>query len=172
MENNELEKRYKLIGKIPMDLVKSKKYIEQSYSSIADKKTGTPDCRIRKIEQDNEIAYTHTVKYKTDDKNSRIELEQDISEDTYNYIFDLIDKKPVRKNRYIVPLDNGLSAEIDEFIDKDITIIEVEFPDEDTMNAFVKSDKPSFIGGEITKQQSFSEIIFSQINKDVTIKFY
>jgi CYTH domain-containing protein len=172
MENNELEKRYELIGKIPMDLVKLKKYIEQTYSSIADVKTGTPDCRIRKTEQDGEFAFIHTVKYKTDDKNSRIELEQDISEDTYNQIFDLIGKKPVRKNRYIVPLDDGLIAEIDEFLDKDINIIEVEFPDEKTMDEFSKLDKPSFIGKEITKQQSFSAMIFSSINQDVKIKFY
>jgi CYTH domain-containing protein len=172
VENKELEKRYELVGEIPMDLVKEKKYIEQVYASIADRKSGSPDVRIRKTEQNGDFIFSHTVKYKTDDKNSRIELEQDLPEDTYNQIFSLINKKPVRKNRYVVPLNDGLYAEIDEFLDKDVVIVEVEFPDENTMTEFNNSDKPSFIGKEIIKQQSFSAMIFSQINHEVCVKFY
>lgn len=167
----EIEKRYKLNGIIPMNLVTSKKYIEQTYSSIANNH-GVPDVRERKTDENGKLTFTHTVKYKTDDKNSRIELEQDLSEDLYNQIFDIIGKKPLRKNRYVVPLDNGLNAEIDEFLDKDIVIIEVEFPDEETMNNFSKSDKPEYFGEEIVGKQSFSAMIFSQINNDIKVKFY
>lgn len=167
----EIEKRYKLNGNIPVNLVTSKKYIEQVYSSIANN-NGVPDVREIKTEENGEYTFTHTVKYKTDDKNSRIELEQNISEELYNQIFSIIDKKPLRKNRYIVPLENGLNAEIDEFLDKDIIIIEVEFPNEEIMNEFSKSDKPEFFGDEIVGKQSFSSMVFSQINNDIKVKFY
>ncbi len=166
----EIEKRFKINGDIPFDLVTSRIYIEQTYSSIMDKH-GKPDVRIRKSLTDKGTMYTHTVKYNTDSKNTRIELEQDISDEVYNEIFDVIDKKPLRKNRYIVPIQDGLVAEIDEFLDKDIIVIEVEFETEDEMNDFTKRQKPDFFGDEIVDKKSLNSMIFSQINNEVKIKF-
>jgi adenylate cyclase len=162
----EIEKRYELKGDIPIDKIISKKYIEQVYSNI------NPDVRIRKIEQDENVQYFHTVKYKTEDKNSRIEIEQNISKEDYIKIFQLINKNPVRKNRYIIPIDDCLIAEVDEFLDINKIIIEVEFESEEQMNEFSKSIKPNWFGDEIVGKQSFSVQVFSQLNNKINVKFY
>lgn len=152
----EIEKRYDIKNNIPLDDIKSKTYIEQVYSNI------NPDVRIRYTKNsDGKEIYYHTVKYNTSNKNSRIEIEQNISKDLYHKIYKLIDKKPVRKNRYIIPLGNGLDAEVDEFLDTDDIIVEVEFIDEEQMNNFVK---PNWFGNEIENNKSFSVQIFSKVN--------
>ena len=165
----EIEKRYEIKGTPPLNEAKSKIYIEQVYSVIGNESGSIPDVRIRKTENDKNFEYFHTVKYKTGDKNSRIELEQNISEEEYNKIFKLINKKPVRKNRYLIPIDNELIAEVDEFLDINKIIVEVEFPDEESMKNFVK---PNWFGSELKGKQSFSTQIFSKINNDISINFY
>ena len=160
----EIEKRYEVIkDKIPTNDITSKIYIEQMYSNI------NPNVRIRKTIENGKTEYFHTVKYKTENKNSRVEIEQNINEEDYNKIFKLIDKKPVRKNRYIIPIENGLTAEVDEFLDINKTIVEVEFSDEKEMNNFVP---PSWFGSELKGKQSFSVQLFSEINSIISIKFY
>lgn len=159
----EIEKRYKLKSKkeldlIPKENIQTKKYIEQVYSNF------NPDVRIRKIEQDNQpIEYYHTVKYFLKN-NQREELEQSITKEQYNKIFDIIDKNPLRKNRYLIDIKNGLIAEVDEFLDTEDTIIEVEFKNENQMNNFIK---PDWFGEEIKDKRSFSLEIFININNKI-----
>lgn len=164
----EIEKRYEIRGEIPKDKIKSQMYIEQVYSVIGNRKS-IPDVRIRKIIQNNETQYFHTVKYKTENKNLRIEIEDSISEEEYDKIFDLVNKKPIRKNRYLISIGDGLVAEVDEFLDVNKIIVEVEFPDEETMNNF---QKPNWFGNELKGKQSFSAQVFSKINNSIDIKFY
>ena len=133
------------------------KYIEQVYSGF------NPDTRIRHIKENDEDTYYHTVKYKLKN-NQREEIEVIISEEQYNRIYDTIDKKPVRKNRYLVEISNGLMAEIDEFKDTGDIVVEVEFPDEETMNNFIK---PDWFGSEIKEKKSFNVYVFSKINRMV-----
>lgn len=154
----EIEKRYKIKGNIPFDLVKFKIYISQTYSAF------NPDVRIRYIKnEEGQEQFFHTVKYKVKN-NERIEIEQEISKIQYDMIFDSINKKPVRKNRYIVPIQDNLIAEIDEFLDSGDIIVEVEFPNEDKMKAF---EKPDWFGEEIKEKESYSKYVFSKINKKV-----
>ena len=159
----EFEYRYELVGDMPFDLVISKKYIEQVYSSVIGVNNSIVDNRIRKIEADGNTIFYHTTKYNTITDGVRIEIESEISEQEYDSIFKTINKTPLRKNRYIVPLNNGLFAEIDEFIDKGISIIEVEFDSQEQAELFEKS-KPLFVGNKITKKLSFSKAIFSYVN--------
>ena len=169
----EIEKRYNLNGDIPKDKIKSQYNIEQVYSNIA---SGiSPDVRIRKITDiDGKESYFHAVKYILKN-NIREEIEQSITKDQYEKIFELINKKPVIKDRYLVDLDNGLVAEIDDFINENKIIIEVEFPNEDDMNNFTKV-KPDWIGSEIKNKQSFSVFAFSKINNELNsmekLKYY
>jgi CYTH domain-containing protein len=162
----EIEKQYKLNGDIPKDKLKSQYYIEQVYSNIAS--NTSPDVRIRKITDINgKETYFHTVKYIINTKNIREEIEQSITKEQYDRIFEFIDKKPVIKNRYLIDLDNGLIAEVDHFIDTNKIIIEVEFPNEESMNNF-NSIKPDWIGDEIKNKQSYSVFVFSKINNELS----
>jgi adenylate cyclase len=164
----EIERRYKLNGEMPKDRIKSQYSIEQVYANIND-----PSVRIRKItDLNNKETYYHTVKYSIK-KGIREEIETEITKEQYDNIFSYIDKKPVIKDRYLVDLCDGLVAEIDYFIDENMYIVEVEFPDEQTMNNFIK---PEWFGNEITKNQSYSIYVFSKINNQLTdiekLKYY
>lgn len=155
----EIEKRYKLAGDIPKDKIKSRYRIEQVYSNIS------PDVRIRKItDVDGKESYLHTVKYILK-SGVREEIEQSITEEQYDRIFETINKIPVIKDRYLIDLGNSLVAEIDHFIDTDKIIVEVEFPDEIIMNNFIK---PDWMGNEINNKQSYSVFVFSKINNELS----
>jgi len=150
----EIEKRYHVNpDNIPKDKIKSKMNIQQVYANL------NPDVRIRKINQDNQNTYFHTVKYFLTD-NQREEIERLITEDQYDRIFSYIGKKPLNKDRYLIDLDNNLVAEVDHF-ETGETIVEVEFPNLETMNLF---KIPNWFGEEIKDKQSFSAKIFSRIN--------
>jgi len=158
----EREKRWKINPKveIPKDKIKKKINISQTYSNI------NPDCRIRCITNEDDIKeYSHCVKYDLGN-NKREEIETSISEQQYNRIFKVIDKKPMIKDRYIVELDNELIAEVDYFLDTNDVIVEVEFSNESQMKNFVK---PDWFGIEIQGNQSVSKYIFNKINNELSL---
>jgi adenylate cyclase len=155
----EREKRWKLKSDPPSSQIKDKFTISQTYANFS------PDVRVRKItDSNNQDTYYHTVKYQLKD-NIREELEHRISKERYDRIFEVINKKPIIKERSLVDLDNGLIAEIDCFLDTGDKIIEVEFLTEESMNVFVA---PDWFGEELEENKSFSIEVFSRINK---IKF-
>ncbi|WP_297419574.1 hypothetical protein [Clostridium sp.] len=106
----ELERRWEVdINNIPSDKTTNILNITQTYANF------NPDVRIREtIDKDNNAEYTHTVKYFYS-SNEREELEQNISKEQYDNIFNFIDKEPVIKDRTLVQLDNGFIAEVDNF---------------------------------------------------------
>lgn len=155
----EREKRWKLKSDPPSSQVKDKFTITQTYANFS------PDVRVRKItDSDNKDTYYHTVKYQLKD-NTREELEHRISRERYDRIFEVINKKPIIKERTIVELDDNLIAEIDNFLDTGDKIVEVEFSNEESMNNFII---PDWFGKELKENKSFSIELFSRINK---IKF-
>jgi CYTH domain-containing protein len=154
----ELEKRFRVDkDKIPFDECTTKITIEQIYAITNDE----IDVRIRKAEQNDNIKYTHTTKYKTNNDNMRVEIESEMDEENYNKIFSLINKKPLVKYRYLIPYGD-FTIELDEFIDVNKFVAEVEFNTESEMNSF---KKPSWFGEEV-KNSLFSSTVFSYINSN------
>ena len=80
-----------------------------------------------------EKIYTHTIKYRGEnlEKHSIIELEKEISEKEYNMLKPFRGSRIIKKYRCIVPLENGLKAEVDIFDGwmAGLIIAEVEFKD-------------------------------------------
>jgi CYTH domain-containing protein len=152
----EREKRWKIKSEIPTENIKDKFTITQIY---VDSKN--PTIRIRKITRENSEEFYHTVKYQLSQINEREEIEQKISKERYERIFKVIDKKPVIKERIIIDIGNDLIAEVDKFKDVNEIIVEVEFPDVETMKNFVK---PDWFGDEIKTNKSFSYEVFTKIN--------
>jgi CYTH domain-containing protein len=151
----EREKRWKLKSEPPSDKIVDKFIIEQTYAT----NNSNPSVRIRKITRDNSEEFSHCVKYSLDKTNEREEVEQKISKERYNRIFDAIDKKPIVKERTIVNIGDNLVAEIDKFETGEI-IVEVEFPTVESMNSF---SIPDWFGSVI-KEKSFSYSVFCKIN--------
>ena len=155
----EREKRWKLKPNIsiPTDAIKDKFTITQTYAE-----SKNPQVRIRKISRQDSSSdeFYHTVKYQLKNKTEREEIEQKISKERYERIFEVIDKTPVVKERTIVDIGDELVAEVDEFEDGSI-IIEVEF---DTLEKMQSFSPPSWFGQEIKSNKSITYSMFAKFN--------
>lgn len=155
--NLEFERRYFVdMKKIPFSQAIDSFMIEQNYV-YKDK------CSVRVRHEWNDVMnkFTHCVKYKLEDS-TRLELENPITEAEYNVVNTFIGRKPLKKERVIIPLSNGSKAEIDIFknIDKP-PVVEVEFSTMEEMRAFTP---PDWFGEEITFKGSYSERMYSLLN--------
>ncbi len=77
-----------------------------------------------------------------------------MSPEAYMRLRSKCDGKPVLKTRYRIPLDGGLTAELDIFHGKHegLRIVEVEFPDTITADAFVP---PSWFGEDVSTKPEY-----------------
>lgn len=122
--------------------------IEQTYLSFM------PEVRVRMIDEiSNDF---HIKKYyltaKTDGDEVRGEFEAEISDSTYEDLIKNKVSKTLKKSRRKYLLKNGLIAELDEYKDLDLMIVEVEFESEDEANDFIS---PVWFGKEVTYDRNY-----------------
>ena len=138
----EIERKY-LVRHLPDDIDTFPTIeIEQCYLCTS------PTLRIRRMGD----AYILTVKEKIATSSSAIhnrEEEFALSEATYMMLRDKCEGHPVTKTRYRLPLPGGLTAELDIFHGRHVglLVVEVEFPDTETADAFVP---PSWFGADVS----------------------
>lgn len=157
----EIERKF-LLKEMPGDLNKyEKKVIEQGYLC---KK---PTVRIRKSNEE----YILTYKSKQgvlDDANRTAkvlnEIEVPLGKEGYEHLKKKVDHNIIVKIRYIVPLENGLKAELDIFEGKlsGLKVVEVEFPDEETANAFVP---PAWFGKDVSLDSRYTNGSLAAVEK-------
>lgn len=157
----EIERKF-LLKEMPGDLSKyEKKVIEQGYLC---KK---PTVRIRKSNEE----YILTYKSKQgvlDDANRTAkvlnEIEVPLGKEGYEHLKKKVDHNIIVKIRYIVPLENGLKAELDIFEGKlsGLKVVEVEFPDEETANAFVP---PAWFGKDVSLDSRYTNGSLAAVEK-------
>ena len=99
-------------------------------------KGGAPgvSMRVRKSEERGKLTYHRNEKQRLSDT-VRIEREEEIDEQHYKILLGFADPKlrKIQKTRYCVPLEGGLTAEIDVFpFWRDRAFCEVELPEVDT----------------------------------------
>lgn len=149
-ENNfEIERKY-LVDKIPFSLESYEKVaVEQSYISTK------PTIRIRKWNDD----YILTIKGSGDIK--KVELEMPLTEKEYNNLLDKVEGKTIKKSRYIIPLQNGLIAELDEyygFLDGLFTV-EVEFSSVEEYEKFIPE---KWFGADVSLDKRYKNAYLSK----------
>lgn len=133
----EIERKY-LIHKLPEDL---KQYpclrIEQGYLNTA------PVVRIRR--QDD----TFYLTYKGSGMMVREEYNLPLTEQAYLHLRNKIDGILLSKTRYLIPLKDNLTAELDVFDPpyQGLFLAEVEFPDRQSAEQFVP---PEWFGEDVT----------------------
>ncbi|RGY97174.1 CYTH domain-containing protein [Clostridium sp. AM58-1XD] len=133
----EIERKY-LVKSLPEGL---KSYpcrrIEQGYLS-----TG-PVVRVRR---DDDSFY---LTYKSKGLMVREEYNLPLTEDSYCHLLSKSDGNILTKKRYLIPLTDTLTIELDLFegLFDGLLLAEVEFPDEDSANAFCP---PEWFGREVT----------------------
>ncbi len=89
-----------------------------------------------------------TIKGKSSaDGTTRLEWEQEIDTDEARNLLEIAEPGIIEKVRYIIPLENGLFFEVDEFLgDKEgLVLAEIELPNPDT-----PFQKPEWLDKEVT----------------------
>lgn len=133
----EIERKY-LIKNLPENYLDYPcRHIEQAYLNT------DPVIRIRK---DNE---KYELTYKSKGLMAREEYTLPLDENSYQHLLSKIDGRLIRKTRYMIPLRDSLTIELDIF-EGDLApllLAEVEFPDEASALSFTP---PEWFGTDVT----------------------
>jgi adenylate cyclase len=134
----EIERKF-LLTRTPESLA-SGEAIEQGYLAVA------PDgveVRIRRR------AGRSTLTVKSGPSHVRVEEEMDIDDRRFEALWALTESRRVAKTRHLVPLDGGLTAEVDVFEGPHagLLLAEIEFPTAEASNGFAA---PAWLGREVT----------------------
>ncbi|MFD1294861.1 CYTH domain-containing protein [Lutibacter holmesii] len=83
---------------------------------------------------------------------TRFEWEKEISKEEAIQLLAICEPTIIEKNRYIIPTNNNLFFEVDEFLgdNKGLLIAEIELPKENTF-----FEKPNWLGDEVTGQSKY-----------------
>ena len=159
----EIEKKF-LVRKLPDYLEDfEKKEIEQGYLCIS------PVVRIRKSDSSYILTYKSTMGLQpTGEKVRRNhETELPLTEEGYFHLRAKIDGYMITKTRYLVPLPDGHTGELDLFHNQleGLYFIEVEFTDEEDASHFVP---PDWFGENVSNDERYTNSFLSQCgNLDV-----
>lgn len=150
MDNMEIERKWR-VSKMPDDLTRFECIeMEQAYLNEH------PTVRIRR-ENDS---YYLTYKGISESEISHPEYNLPLTKDAFEHMLPKCDGRIIRKKRYIIPLDDGLHAELDIF-DKPFTplaIIEVEFP---SLKAAEEFNPPDWFGEDVSHDRRFKNAILA-----------
>ena len=137
--NKEIERKFLVKGDYKK-LITSSSNISQGYLSSVPERT----IRIRIIEDQGFI----TIKGASNESGlSRFEWEKEISSKEAIELLKLAEPGSIEKIRSIIPANNGLNFEVDEFLAENTGLVmaEIELPSEDAV-----FDKPDWLGTEVT----------------------
>lgn len=145
----EIERKY-LIHKLPDDLEKySHKKIQQAYLCT------NPVVRIRRQDQD------YFLTYKGGGLMVREEYNLPLNQEAYEHLLEKADGIILSKTRYLLPLTDILTIELDVFDApyEGLWLAEVEFPTEEEANAFVP---PEWFGEDVTFSSAYHNSTLSR----------
>ncbi len=146
----EIERKY-LIHTLPENLENyPNRIIEQGYLSTE------PVVRIRR---DND---EYILTYKSKGLMVREEYNLPLTKDSYMHVREKIDGRLIIKKRYLIPLSNELTIELDIFGGDlaPLMLAEVEFPNETSANSFTP---PKWFGEDVTFSGEYHNSRLSQI---------
>lgn len=131
--------------------------IQQGYISTS------PVIRVRKRTTANSEEYILTVKSKG--MLSRQEYELSLEADDYKGLLNKVEGNVITKRRYLIPLDNGLTLELDYFKDlfHGLVMGEIEFTSEAEAN---KYNLPDFVIREVTFDKRYHNSNMSIMPKE------
>ena len=145
----EIDRKY-LVRKLPENLEQyNKKKIAQGYLCTE------PVVRIRRSNDD------YYMTYKGDGLMVREEYNLPLTQEAYEHLRPKIDGLLIAKTRYLIPLDNKLTAELDVFEEdlNGLVIVEVEFNTVEEANAF---HAPDWFGEDVTNSGKYHNSYLSQ----------
>ncbi len=146
----EIEKTF-LVKNVPADLERYKSFkIKQGYIS-------KPPSPLRIRQKGDKFELTKKIPLKQGDVSSAEEINIYLREDEFLKLWPLV-VFSLEKTRYLIPLENNLTAELDIFEGRleGLAFVEVEFSSEEEMSNFIV---PEWFGQDIT-QEDFSANVF------------
>ncbi len=151
----EIEKKF-LVKILPEELYKySKKDIEQGYLCI------DPVVRVRKSNDKYILTYKSAPDESSSDVKVCNEIEVPLTKEGYYHLREKVDNNLIKKVRYIIPLPDGHTGELDIFEGtlKGLYFIEVEFADEEDAKMFVP---PDWFGDNVSGDKRYTNSFLSQ----------
>ena len=144
MANQEIERKFLVKGDYKEFVSKETKIVQGFLSTVPERTV-----RVR-IKGDKGFLTIKGIGNKSG--TSRYEFEKEISVEEANDLMAICEPGVIDKTRYIVPTNNGLFFEVDEFYGENngLTVAEIELPSE-------KADfkKPDWLGEEVTGDVRF-----------------
>lgn len=152
----ETERKF-LINSIPGDLSEyKKKEIEQGYLCTS------PVVRIRKSNDEYYMTYKSKLGQIAVSTVAQVceEVELPLTEEAYYHLRDKVDHRLITKNRYLIPLEKGLTAELDIFKGEfeGLIFAEVEFQNEEEAGKF---QPPAWFDKEVTFDDRYKNNVLS-----------
>lgn len=155
----EIERKF-LVKELPENLEQYKcKVIEQGYLSR------NPTLRIRKSNDDYILTYKSKFGIaKDENRTAKVENEVEVplDESSYLHLKEKIDNRIIAKKRYLIPLKEGFTAELDIFQEQleGLMLVEVEFVDEETANSFCP---PAWFGEDVSLDRHYTNGYLSTV---------
>lgn len=150
--NIEIERKYRVLNESYKQLATKAVCIRQGYLCLNE------NCSVR-VRQWDDKGYLTIKSHAIRGSFSRYEFEKEISVEEATELFALALPGRIEKTRWLVPMENGLVCEVDEFAGENagLTIAEVELTSETQTFA-----KPAFLGEEVTNDPRFFNSYLSQ----------
>ena len=150
MENMEIERKF-LVKQMPELSKYPFRSLEQGYLCLS------PTVRVRK--EDDE--YYLTYKSKAQDHISRQEYNLPLTKEAYEQLIKKAEGNIITKKRYLIPLEDDLTAELDVFDPPfaPLVLAEVEFQTVEQANAF---KKPEWLGKDVSDDRQYYNSYMSQ----------
>lgn len=154
----EIERKFR-IKYIPIDL-ETYPYLDIEQGYLCRK----PTLRIRKSNEDYYLTYKNKKTHPDSVAIVNEEVELPLNKKAFEKLRAKIDGRMVKKFRYVIPLQDGLKAELDVFKDylEGLVYVEVEFPSEGEASGFVP---PDWFGEDISMDARFSNGHLSTIDR-------
>lgn len=147
----EIEKKF-IPKDLPENLENFKHHkIEQAYLNTA------PVVRIRKQDDD------YFLTYKGSGMMAREEYNLYLNKESYNHLLTKADGNIITKTRFLIPIHDGLTAELDIFEGKfaGMLLVEVEFESVEQANSFIP---PEWFGDDVTNDKRYHNSYLSKIS--------
>lgn len=142
-DNLEIERKF-LVKNLPEDIDTYERLnIRQAYISTS------PTIRLR----DMDGVYIFT--FKGSGRMSKTEFEYPLTEDQFDGLWEKIDSSIIEKTRYLIPLDNDYTAELDVYKGELLGFVNVEVEFNSIKDA-KDFEPPSWFGDEITGNGAYS----------------
>ncbi len=151
----EIERKF-ILKELPGDLDMFDYYhIEQGYISTE------PVIRIRHKE-DSVTGDRYILTVKSGGLMVHEEYEIDMEKDSYTRLIAKTEGNIISKTRYLIPLDGGLTMELDVFDGAfaGLVLAEIEFPDEKTARDYIP---PEFVAEDVTEDGRFHNSRMSEM---------